>query len=337
MLNNKINYGETIATKNTSLFEPMINWMNMRLGKVSYSMSNRYGPNSYDCSSALYFALAEACFLNQGAMGNTDSLFFDLERNGWQALSNLESNYKLGDIFIWGVRGSSGGALGHCGIFINENEVIHCNYSNNGISINHYLEYWIDKGSPSMTVYRFTGEEPPFVHLNYVLTSQSGTFTPNRKLPVCAEPIHISTALAYYDIGMQIHYDSFTIHDEFVWISYIGGSGNRRFVAVGPYDNNSDNIWGTGFEKPIKVDNFNLIYVNGTFVPNKPLSVCAIPTKNSPELAKYLEGMHIYYDSYTLYDGFVWLSYIADSGNRRFVAIGFDNEHKEVWGVGFNY
>lgn len=32
-----------------------------------------------------------------------------------------------------------------------------------------------------MTVYRFTGESP-FVHFDYVLKSQSGTFTPNIKL-----------------------------------------------------------------------------------------------------------------------------------------------------------
>ncbi|WP_423253337.1 peptidoglycan amidohydrolase family protein, partial [Melissococcus plutonius] len=31
----------------------MIQWMEDRKGKVTYSMEHRYGPNSYDCSSAV--------------------------------------------------------------------------------------------------------------------------------------------------------------------------------------------------------------------------------------------------------------------------------------------
>lgn len=58
---------------NNSVFEAidlMIQWMNERKGKVTYSMTNRYGPNSYDCSSAVYYALVFAGFLNAGSMGN---------------------------------------------------------------------------------------------------------------------------------------------------------------------------------------------------------------------------------------------------------------------------
>lgn len=35
--------------------EAVINWFQARKGKVSYSMTNRLGPNSYDCSSAVFF------------------------------------------------------------------------------------------------------------------------------------------------------------------------------------------------------------------------------------------------------------------------------------------
>lgn len=34
--------------------ESMIKWMQDRLGKVTYSMTRRLGPNSYDCSSAVF-------------------------------------------------------------------------------------------------------------------------------------------------------------------------------------------------------------------------------------------------------------------------------------------
>ena len=34
----------------------MIAWMQARKGNVSYSMDRRDGPDSYDCSSAIYYA-----------------------------------------------------------------------------------------------------------------------------------------------------------------------------------------------------------------------------------------------------------------------------------------
>ena len=70
-------------------------------------------------------------------------------------------------------------------------------------------------------------------------------------MSVCAEPTQISPALAYYETGMEIYYDSYTIFDGYVWISYIASSGNRRYVAIGPDDNNPENVWGSGFNKPI--------------------------------------------------------------------------------------
>lgn len=56
--------------------EAVINWFRARQGRVTYSMTNRLGPNSYDCSSAVYFALIEAGFLPGGtSIGNTESLY----------------------------------------------------------------------------------------------------------------------------------------------------------------------------------------------------------------------------------------------------------------------
>lgn len=114
--------------------ETMINWMDQRKGKVTYSMAARLGPNSYDCSSSVYFSLIAGGFFSSGAMGNTDSLFGHLEEKGWKKTSSP----KRGDIFIWGTPGGSGGAAGHTGIFIDNASVIHCNASANGISVDNY-------------------------------------------------------------------------------------------------------------------------------------------------------------------------------------------------------
>ena len=40
--------------------EKAIKWFENRKGKVSYSMQNRNGTSSYDCSSSLYYALRSA-------------------------------------------------------------------------------------------------------------------------------------------------------------------------------------------------------------------------------------------------------------------------------------
>lgn len=129
--------------------QSMINWMDQRKGQVSYSMAARNGPSSYDCSSAVYYALQAGKFLGTGVMGNTDTLFSHLEGAGWKQTSAP----KRGDIFIFGARGASGGAAGHTGIFINATDIIHCNYASNGISVDNYNSVKSAAGNPPATIY----------------------------------------------------------------------------------------------------------------------------------------------------------------------------------------
>lgn len=139
-----------------------LNWMQQRQGKVSYSMDYRFGPSSYDCSSSVYNALIAGGFLPVNVnIGNTETLFLDLERNGWQKVqADSNGNYpaKGGDIFIWGTRGQTLGAAGHTGIFADDNDnIIHCNYGYNGITINDHDFIWTVNGCPDITIYRFVG------------------------------------------------------------------------------------------------------------------------------------------------------------------------------------
>lgn len=143
--------------------EAMIKWMKDREGKVTYSMTNRLGPNSYDCSSSVYFSLIAGGFLPSGSMGNTDTLFGDLERNNWRQVAPVNGNYKVqrGDLFIWGARGASGGASGHTGIFVDSvDNIIHCNYGYNGITTNNHDVIWGYNGRPPITVYRSAAAKP---------------------------------------------------------------------------------------------------------------------------------------------------------------------------------
>lgn len=145
-----------------SLIETMISWFNSRRGRVSYSMNYRNGPTSYDCSSAIYFAL-QASGLDAGRIGNTDSMFSDLPRLGWEKIGlNAFGSYdaQRGDIFIWGTPGASGGTAGHTGIFTDSDNILHCNFGYNSITLNNHDYIWSKNGCPQVTIFRYKGANP---------------------------------------------------------------------------------------------------------------------------------------------------------------------------------
>ncbi|MDG4968245.1 phage tail tip lysozyme [Lactococcus lactis] len=133
---------------------------NMRALKskgVTYSMSgSRTGADgTADCSGAVYSSLNTA-----GAnlsLGNTDSLFTDLPSLGF---SKTDPPYAYGDIFIFGIQGQSSGAAGHTGIFLDANQIIHCNYGDNGVGIGDFNTVRSYDGNPPFTVFRLAGQQP---------------------------------------------------------------------------------------------------------------------------------------------------------------------------------
>lgn len=148
--------------------DTVINWFASRQGKVTYSMENRNGPNSYDCSSSVYNALIEAGYFPKTQwVGNTDSEYGNLESRGWVQLgANAQGNFdtQRGDIFIWGVRGASGGAFGHTGVFNDADRIWNTRYTttpNTAINLDNYD--WLRKvnGYPVQTFYRYTGNNTP--------------------------------------------------------------------------------------------------------------------------------------------------------------------------------
>ena len=142
--------------------DKVIEWFQQRQGRVSYSMNYRNGPNSYDCSSAIYHALIYAGILPQGfRIGNTETEFVDLPKFGFQRIEADANGYiqtQRGDIFIWGKQGYTLGANGHTGIFIDNNNIIHCAYAYNGIHTDEHdkLAGW--NNVQYLTIFRYTGK-----------------------------------------------------------------------------------------------------------------------------------------------------------------------------------
>lgn len=132
-------------------------WMQARKGQVTYSMDYRNGPDSYDCSSSIYYALMSAGAVSAGWVVNTEYEHGWLEKNGYELISeNQPWDAQRGDIFIWGRKGYSSGAGGHTGMFIDSDNIIHCNWAYDGISVNDHDERWLAAGRPYFYVYRLT-------------------------------------------------------------------------------------------------------------------------------------------------------------------------------------
>lgn len=142
--------------------DKVIDWFVQRQGRVSYSMNYRNGPNSYDCSSSIYHALIYAGILPQGfRIGNTETEFVDLPKFGFQRIEADANGYiptQRGDIFIWGKQGYTNGANGHTGIFIDQNNIIHCAYGYNGIHVDNHDWLAGINGVQDLTIFRYTGK-----------------------------------------------------------------------------------------------------------------------------------------------------------------------------------
>ena len=142
--------------------DKVIEWFQQRQGRVSYSMDYRNGPNSYDCSSAIYHALIYAGILPQGfRIGNTETEFVDLPKFGFQRIEADVNGYiatQRGDIFIWGKQGYTLGANGHTGIYLDNDNIIHCAYDYNGIPTDNHDDLARVNNTQYLTIFRYTGK-----------------------------------------------------------------------------------------------------------------------------------------------------------------------------------
>lgn len=142
--------------------DKVIEWFEQRQGRVSYSMINRNGESSYDCSSSIYHALIYAGILPQGfRIGNTETEFVDLPKFGFQRIEADGNGYiptQRGDIFIWGKQGQTSGAGGHTGIYLDNDNIIHCSYGYNGIHTDNHDWLAGINGVQDLTVFRYTGK-----------------------------------------------------------------------------------------------------------------------------------------------------------------------------------
>lgn len=74
---------------------------------------------------------------------------------------------------------------------------------------------------------------------------ESATFTFGKATNVRAMPSTTSSIVAVYRAGEKVKYDRVYVGNGYVWISYIGGSGIRRYCAVRTYRDGKRGVaWG---------------------------------------------------------------------------------------------
>lgn len=72
-------------------------------------------------------------------------------------------------------------------------------------------------------------------------------------------------------------------------------------------------------ESPKKT-NYKRVSEKGVFTANRTLAVKNAPSTSAKTEAYYYNGESLTYDSYVVNEGYVWLSYVSNSGARRYIA-----------------
>lgn len=108
------------------------------------------------------------------------------------------------------------------------------------------------------TAFRPKGEPLPKQELKEAVTEvmekheapffpEDATFTVgDSPINVRREPSLTGEIVAVYQPGEKVHYDSKGSNDGYRWISYVGESGNRNYLAIGQTDEagNRIDLWG---------------------------------------------------------------------------------------------
>lgn len=145
---NKDSKKDSDKDKKTIDTDKAIKWYKDKLGKVKYSQDARTGPDSYDCSSSLFYALVAGGAKEGGSPVSTETEHDWLKDNGyelvyegaWSSKDDVQNREK-GDVIIWGTKGKSSGNLGHTMLMEDRDNIIHCSSSADGIAENNYGQY----------------------------------------------------------------------------------------------------------------------------------------------------------------------------------------------------
>lgn len=147
----------------------------------------------------------------------------------------------------------------------------------------------------------------------------SGKYQFTSRASVKAEPKIASSELAYYEKGQSVSYDKTLEADGYKWISYIAGSGLRRYIPISPLQTAQTSATPTTTPSPATPT--KALATRGTYQFSSRASIKSEPKQAAAEIAFYDKGQSVHYDQTLEADGYRWISYISGSGTRRYIAI----------------
>ena len=199
-------------------------------------------------------------FFGKTLWGNAIDLLNSARDLGYEVEYNQEGNAdskpRAGAVFVQETTYLFGYSYGHTGLVIEDSDgytmrTIEQNIDGNEDSL--YVGgparyntrdftaivgwfYFPVDGQPAQ-VEPITPSEPLTVDSNR-FNPETGTFTVEvSALNVRASAGLLGEIVAVYTAGQVINYDGWLDNDGYIWITYIGASGNRRYVAVGQSEN----------------------------------------------------------------------------------------------------
>ena len=218
---------------------------------ITYSMSgSRIGTDgTADCSGAVYISLVKGGAKPHSYPVNTESEHAWLIANGFELIAfNKEWNMQRGDVLIFGIKGQSAGAGGHTAIAVDHNNVIHCNYAHNGVSVNPETTMPYSMG---WYVYRYKGSKPnPQPQAKPQPTgiqwiAEKWHFTTGTPIYLRTAPSVKAPEITLLGSGSYIKYDAYCYKDGYVWIRQPRGNGYGYLATGECVGNKRTSYWGS--------------------------------------------------------------------------------------------
>lgn len=235
--------------------ETAINYMyQLKNRGITYSMSgSRIGTDgTADCSGAVYISLVKGGAKPYSYPVNTESEHAWLLANGFDLIAfNKSWQMQRGDVLIFGIKGRSAGAGGHTAIAVDQNNVIHCNYGYNGVTVNHESTMPYNMG---FYVYRYKGATQQPAPQKVQQSAQTGINWISEKWHfVTNTPIYLRTApsinapsIVLLGTGSYIKYDAYCYKDGYVWLRQPRSNGTYGYLASGEcVGNRRTSYWGS--------------------------------------------------------------------------------------------
>lgn len=161
--------------------------------------------------------------------------------------------------------------------------------------------------------------------------ASSGTYHFTSRSSIKSEPKITSPELAFYDRGQSVFYDKVVEADGYKWISYIAGSGNRRYIPISrlatpsvitPTPPSPAPVTPTPAPaRPESTTTPKISATRGTHYFTSRSAIKSEPKQSAADVAFYNAGQSVHYDQTVEADGYKWISYIGGSGIRRYIAV----------------